>query len=87
MECDQGAAECRWYRERNAARYIHGLRRVWVLPLADGSVLLLVPAELPCEERETLYESLLLQHWCARYGLPEARARMLSFIHGDNDAA
>lgn len=87
MYCERGTLEERWLREGNATRYVEGLRRVWDLPLADGSVLLLVPADLPCEEREALYESHLLQHWCRRYGLPDARVRMREFVHGADSVA
>lgn len=78
--------EDRWHREGNASRYIVGLRRAWDLWLADGSVLLLIPADLPAVEREELFESMLLEFWCRRYGLPEARDRMLLFVHGSTDS-
>lgn len=88
MQCGYGAMEERWYREGSAARFIDGgMSRTYVFPLLDGTIVVLVPAELTAVEREAEFERLLLQSWCRRYGLPEARERMREFVHGADSVA
>lgn len=84
--CERGMMEARWYREHNGARFIPGLRELWVFPVGDGTYIALMSAELSCEQREENFHALMMEHWCARYGLPEARSRLRAYLRGDDVA-
>ncbi len=86
MPHDYGPMQARWYRERNAARFVPGLTRVWVLPIPDGTYLALLPRDLDRDTCERHFAELVMQHWCARYGLPEARSRLLAYLRGEGDS-
>lgn len=86
MESRFGPLQARWCREGHAARFVAGLREVWALRLWDGSYVAFLPADLGAAEREHQFERLLIQHWCARYGLPEARTKMRALLRGDDVA-
>lgn len=88
MRGERGSRESRWYREGNAARFCPGWgRRVWVFPTGDGHAIAIIPAEFTAAEREAAFEVLLRQFWCVRYGLPEARARLLELAIDAEGAA